>query len=93
MTKSTFFLLLILLALIFAFRDKILGYNKDTTEVYKSTVNYIFSFLLVVLIVLGFLIAPNTKTTFANTSKAYNDMRDTPENRRPHKMFDINTYW
>ena len=93
MTKGTFFLLLILLAIVFSIRSKILGYNKDTTEVFKSTVNYIFAFVFVVLLVLGFLIAPNTKTTFANTSKAYNDMRDTPENKRPHKMFDINTYW
>jgi len=92
MTKSTFFILLVLLAVIFAFRDKILGYNKQTTSVFKSTVNYIFAFIFVVLIVLGFLLTPNTKTTFSNTSDAYNDMRESPANKRPHRYFDINTY-
>ncbi|HIP13635.1 MAG TPA: hypothetical protein EYG73_13085 [Arcobacter sp.] len=92
MTKSTFFLLLVLLAVVFAFRDKILGYDKQTSSMFKSVINYIFAFALVVLIVLGFLIVPNTKTTFSNTSDAYNDMRESPANKRPHKYFDINTY-
>ena len=51
-----------------------------------------FYIIFVVLIVLGFLIAPNTKTTFSNTSDVYNDMRESPANKRPHRYFDINTY-
>ena len=93
MTKGTFFLLFILLVISFYFRDKIFQYNNETSNSKKSIINYIFASIFVILIILGFLVAPNTKTTFSNTSKAYNDMRESPANKRPHRMFDINTYW
>jgi hypothetical protein len=102
MTQVTFFILFILLVTLYYFRNSIFGFKDKESSLAKTIINYVFAALLVTLIALGFLLAPNTSSSFGKSNPMFESMSSNSKkssttndtkNSRPHPLFDINTYW
>jgi len=93
MNELLFFLINGILIYMLLKRDSIrhsLQHNLGIS-VSNDIIIYFVSFMFVVVFVLGMLF-DNTKEKFSNISENYDNMIP-KEDKRPHRYFDINTYW
>lgn len=93
MEKTTFLILFIIWILFFAIKGPILNElhkNGSFKNVTQKGVNYVFVFLFVVLMVVGVLFTSSAESNFANVSAGFEQVRNPPELKKPHRYFDIN---
>ena len=92
MSKGTFLLLLVILLLLWAIKKAVLDtFHKNDKMVWltQTGVNYFFTFLLILLVIIGMLFTQNTKTDFSNVSAGFKQVRDSSGADKPHRYFDI----
>ncbi|MDD2697623.1 MAG: hypothetical protein PHF17_02345 [Arcobacteraceae bacterium] len=59
----------------------------------QEIATYIFFFIFIVLMVVGVLYTSSTQTDFSNVNQGFEKLRTGGDKDRPHRYFDINTYW
>jgi amino acid transporter len=92
MEKTTFLILFVLWVLLFSIKGPILNAlhkNNTLLGVSQKGANYFFVFLFIVLIIAGMLFTVNAKSQFANVSQGFEQVRNPPENAKPHRFFNI----
>ena len=87
-TKTTFLIGLVILVLIYVFRHYIIT---PYIEIKEKTLNYIFLAILVIYLIYGALFTfEETKEQFENVNNYFEGQK--PDDR-PHRWWDIDTYW
>ena len=96
MSSSTFFILLLLIAIGYYFNNKIVKLihkSKNLLFITKTHINYLLLLTLLIVVLIGALTSTRQKSKYSSISKNYENIRTPEAQRRPHPLFDINTYW
>ncbi len=96
MEKTTFLILLVVYLLSFSMKRTMLNMAQARGKLLWMTQEmgtYIFFFIFIVLMVVGVLFTSETQKTFANVNEGFEKLRTGGDKDRPHRYFDINTYW
>jgi hypothetical protein len=96
MEKTTFLIILVIYLLLFAMKRtmlNILQANGKLLWMTQEIATYIFFFIFIVLMVVGVLYTSSTQTDFSNVNQGFEKLRTGGDKDRPHRYFDINTYW
>ncbi len=96
MEKTTFLILLIVFLILFGIKRIILEMLQKSGKLLwmsQEMATYIFFGLFIVLMVAGVLFTSSTETDFANVNQGFEKIRNGGDKDRPHRYFDINTYW
>jgi cytochrome b561 len=92
MSKETFLILLLLLFVAWGFKRSVLGKlhkQREFTWLSQTMANYLFILLFIILTIVGMLFTENAKTNFANVSQGFEQVRQPPESKEPHRYFNI----
>ena len=93
MDNFTFFTLLIAVSILFIFRNKVYTkLIKDNTLIKISVENFNILIILLFLIIILIGSMKSDKKRFASISNNIDNLKTPSEQKRPHPMFDINTY-
>jgi len=99
MSNTQFGLILLILGILYGFKDKI-TYKinqyifQDTKNSYFKSIylSYTLFFILLISLVIGMLSGQKTVKKYGNVSDGFEKVR--PKNMdRPNPLFDIDTYW
>ncbi len=96
MEKTTFLVILVLFVIAFAMKRSVLNMlqkNGKLLWLTQEMATYIFFGLFIVLMIVGVLFTSQTQSDFANVNDGFEKIRDGGDKNRPHRYFDINTYW
>jgi amino acid transporter len=92
MEKTTFLILFVIwVVFLFAKRPllKLLQQNDILVHITHKTATYFMLFLLAILIIAGMLFTSTTEITFGNVSDGFEKVRNSPEQNKPHRFFNI----
>jgi hypothetical protein len=93
MNAVTFAISLFIIVVVFLSRHNIVLYFRYNygKKIESEWIVYI-CFALFVMVILAGMLLDDPKEKYANISENYKNLR--PDNaKRPHRYFDINTYW
>ena len=93
MNAVIFAISLFIIAVVFLSRHNIVLYFRYNygKKIESEWIVYV-CFALFVVVIMSAMLLDNTKEKYAQISESYQKMR--PDNtKRPHRYFDINTYW
>jgi len=93
MSNTLFVVILSLLAIIFVSRNKIAGALKYYLGVVikPSTIMTVVTVVLTVVLVIS-MVFSDTKEHYSKISDNYESLQPAGD-KKPHRYFDINTYW
>ena len=96
MEKTTFLIILVIFFLVFAMKRSVLNMLQAKGKLLWLTqemATYIFFGLFILLMVIGVLFTSQTEKEFANVNDGFEKLHTGGDKNRPHRYFDINTYW